>query len=117
MSGTLNLNNTERIICDRIYLISLDEVNNVYDLCLSRNDAADIVGLTPGTLNPLQDIDNSMGKYAGFLNTITTQINLKRNLSDSDGNIYIDNVISNYYTQPEIHTNIALTLDASVINS
>ena len=104
MSGTLNLNNTERISCDSTYLIRRDETINIYDLFLSRNDAADIVGLPPETLNTLQEIASSIGNDAVLLNTITTQINLKRNMSDSDGQIYIDNLISNYHTTPEINT-------------
>ena len=91
MSGTLNLNNTERIICDRIFLIRDDDIINIYDLFLSRNDAADIVGLTPDTLNTLQENANSIGNDADFFGTINTRINLKRNLSDSYDKTYVDN--------------------------
>jgi hypothetical protein len=66
MSGTLNLNNTERIICDSIFLIRGDDITNIYDLFLSKSDASDIVGLPPDTLNTLQEIANSMGTDADF---------------------------------------------------
>ena len=77
MSGTLNLNNTERIICDSIFLIRGDDITNIYDLFLSKRDASDIVGLPPDTLNTLQEIANSMSSDADLLNTISTQINQK----------------------------------------
>ena len=72
MSGTLNLNNTERVICDSIFSIRGDDITNIYDLFLSKSDASDIVGLPPDTLNTLQEIANSMGNDADFLNTITS---------------------------------------------
>ena len=78
MSGTLNLSNTDRISCDIMFLKRDDEIINIYDLFLSRNDAADIVGLPPETFNTLHEIANSIGNDADFLNTITTQINLER---------------------------------------
>ena len=89
MSGTLNLDNTERIICDRRFLIRDDNIINIHDLFLGKSDAADIVGLPPETLNTLQEIANSIGNDADCLNTITTQIHRKRNISDSYDNIYI----------------------------
>ena len=67
MSGTLNLNNTERIICDSIFLIRGDDITNIYDLFLSKSDASDIVGLPPETLNTLQEIANSIGNDDVFL--------------------------------------------------
>ena len=117
MSRTLNLNNTEQIICDSIFLIKGDDIKNIHDLFLSKSDAADIVGLAPETLNSLQEIANSIGNDSNFFNTITTQINQKRNISDSYGKTDIDNLISLYYTKTEINTNIELQLDESVINS
>ena len=111
MSRTLNLNNTEQIICDSIFLIKGDDTKNIYDLFLSKSDAADIVGLPPETLNTLQEIANSIGNDADFFNTITTQINQKRNISDSYGKTDIDNLISYYYTKTEINTNNELKLD------
>ena len=99
MSGTLNLNNTERIICDSIFLTRDGDIINRYDIVLSKGDAADIVGLPPDTLNTLQEIANSMGNDADFFGTINTRITLKRNISDNYDNIYIDNLITNYYTK------------------
>ena len=64
MSGTLNLNNTERIICDSIVLTRNDDIINIYDLFSSKSDAADIVGLPPDTLNTLREIANSIGNDA-----------------------------------------------------
>ena len=66
MSRTLNLNNTEQIICDIIFLMRGDEIQNIHDLSLSKSDAADIVGLAPETLNSLQEIANSIGNDADF---------------------------------------------------
>ena len=57
-----------------------------------------------------------MGNDANFFNTINTPINLKRNILDSYDKTYIDKLISNHYTIPEINTNMALQLDASIIN-
>ena len=94
MSGTLNLNNTERRICDSIFLIRGDDITNIYVLLLRKSDASDIVGLPPETLNTLQEIANSIGNDIDFFNTITTQITQKRNISDSYGKTYIDNLIS-----------------------
>ena len=66
MSGTLNLNNTERIICDSVFLIRCDNITNIYDLFSSKSDAADIVGLPPDTLNTLQELANSIGNDSLF---------------------------------------------------
>ena len=66
MSRALNLNNTEQIICDSIFLIKGDDIKNIYDLSSSKCDAADIVGLPPETLNTLQEIANSTGNDAGL---------------------------------------------------
>ena len=117
MSGTLNLSNTERIICDSIFLTRDDDIINIYDSFSSKIDAADIVGLPPDTSNTLQEIANSIGNDADFFGTIITRIPLTRNIPDSYDKTYIDNLISNYYTTPEINTSVALKLDASVINS
>ena len=116
MIRTLNLNNTEQIICDSIVLIKGDEIKNIYDIFVSKSDAADIIGLPPDTLNTFQEIANSIGNDADFFNTITTQISQKRNISDSYGKTDIDNLISYYYTKTEINTNNELKLDASVIS-
>ena len=88
MSGTLNLNNTERIICDSIFLTRDDDIINIYDLFLSKGDAADIVGLPPDTLNTLQENANSIGNDADFFGTISTRIHLKRNKPDTYDNAY-----------------------------
>ena len=109
MSRTLNLYNTEQIICDSIFLIRGDEIKNIHDLFLSKSDAADIVGLPPETLHTLQEIANSIGNDSDFFNTNTTQINQKRNISDSYGKTDIDDLISLYYTKTEINTNIEPT--------
>ena len=66
MIRTLNLNNTEQIICDSIFLIKGDGIKNIYDLFLSKSDAAGIVGLAPDTLNTLQEIANSIGNDDDF---------------------------------------------------
>ena len=93
MSRTLNLNNTEQIICDSIFLIRGDEIKNIHDLFLSKSDGADIIGLAPETLNTLQEIANSIGNDADFFNTINTKINQKRNISDSYDKTYINDLI------------------------
>jgi hypothetical protein len=117
MSRTLNLNNTENIICDTIHLIKDNKLIDIIDLFLSKSDASDIVGLPPDTLNTLQEIANSIGNDADFFNTITTQISQKRNITDSYDKTYINDLISLYYTKTEINTNLEMKLDKSVIDS
>ena len=117
MSRVLNLNNSKNIIADSVFLIQGDDLININDLFLTKDEGSDIVGLAPETLNTLQKIAESIGNDSDFISTINTQLNLKRNIADSYDKTYIDNLISNYYTKSEINSSLALKLDASVINS
>ena len=117
MSRVLNLNNSENIIANSLFLIRGDDLININDLFLTKDEGSNIVGIAPTTLDTLQEIANAIGNDADFINTINTQLNLKRNIADSYDKTYIDNLISNYYTKSEINSSLALKLDASVINS
>jgi len=117
MSRVLNLNNSKNIIADSVFLIQGDDLININDLFLTKDEGSDIVGLPPDTLNTLQEIANAIGNDSDFFNTINAELNLKRNIADSYDKTYIDNLISNYYTKSEINSSLALKLDASVINS
>ncbi len=93
MSRVLNLNNTERIIADSVFLIQGDGLININDLFLTKDEGSNIVGIAPDTLDTLQEIANAIGNDSDFINTINTQLNLKRNIADSYDKTYIDNLI------------------------
>ena len=83
MSRSINVNNTERIIADSIFLIDNDNLTDIRSLFLYRTEAANIVGIPPDTLNTLQEIADAINNDPNFFQTINNEINLKRNISDS----------------------------------
>ena len=90
MSRSVNINNTERIIADSIFLIDNDNLTDIRSLFLFRTEASDIVGIPPDTLNTLQEIANAINNDPNFFQTINNELNLKRNISDSYDKTYID---------------------------
>ena len=117
MSRSVNINNTERIIADSIFLIDNDNLTDIRSLFLYRTEANDIVGIPPDTLDTLQEIANAINNDPNFFQTINNELNLKRNISDSYDKTYIDALIAGYYTQIQTNSLLSSKLDASAINS
>ena len=117
MSRSVNINNTERIIADSIFLIYNDNLTDIRSLFLFRTEASDIVGIPPDTLNTLQEIANAINNDPNFFQTINNELNLKRNISDSYDKTYIDALIAGYYTQIQTNSLLSSKLGASAINS
>ena len=117
MSRSVNINNTERIIADSIFLIDSNDLIDIRSLFLYRTEASDIVGIPPDTLNTLQEIANAINNDPNFFQTINNELNLKRNISDSYDKTYIDALIAGYYTQIQTNSLLSSKLDASAINS
>ena len=81
-SGVLNglsLNNTERVVCDSIFLKSQNTIIDIYDIFLTQADASTIIGFDSTTITILQQIVNSIG--ASIL------IELIEQLQDIDGQL------------------------------
>ena len=90
MSKTLSLTNLVDIEADSIKLGS----EGIYSRCLTKEEGADIVGISPEDLNTLQELANAIGNDANFITAINNKLLLKRNIADSYDKIYIDNTFS-----------------------
>ena len=102
---SLNLNNSNDMIANSIHLIQGNALTNLVALFLTKDEAHDIVGIAPDTLDTLAEIAQAIGNDANFFITINNQLALKANLADVYSKSYIDTLISNYYTKTEINTN------------
>merc|ERR1711911_363483 len=109
MSKTLSLTNLIDIEADSIKIGDED----IYNIFLTKTSGSDIVGISPEDLNTLQELANAIGNDANFITTINNQIALKRNISDSYSQTYINNLISNYNTITQTTTLLNNKLDLS----
>ena len=62
----LSMNNSKDLICNSIRLVNKNEMKDINDIFLSKNDAAAIVGIAPDTLNTLQEIAESINNDNNF---------------------------------------------------
>jgi hypothetical protein len=96
----LSLNNTERVICDSIFLKSQNTIIDIYDIFLTQADASTLIGFDSTTVTILQEIVNSIGGNSStWWQDLWNAINLKANIIDVYNKTYIDTLISNYYTK------------------
>ena len=86
-------------------------------LFLLKNDAADIVGIAPETLNTLQELAAAIGNDADFINTINAKINLKMDISGVYSKNYIDALNAMLFTKEQTTALLSLKLDSNIINS
>ena len=117
MSRSVNINNTERIIADSIFLIDNNDLIDIRSLFLYRTEASEIVGIPPDTLNTLQEIAEAINNDPNFFQTIDNKINLKRNITDSYSKTDVNNLLLNHYTKTESDTLLNAKLNASVISN
>ena len=82
MSKTLSLTNSKDLICNSLRIIHGDELLDVFELFLLKSEGADIVGISPESLNTLQEIANAIGNDAQFFSNINTQLSTKANITD-----------------------------------
>ena len=83
MSRSVNINNTERIIADSIFLIDNDNLTDIRSLFLYRTEASDLMGIPPDTLNTLQEIADAITNDPNFFQNIDNKVNIKTNITDS----------------------------------
>ena len=117
MSRSVNINNTESIIADSIFLIDSDNLTDIRSLFLYRTEASDIVGIPPDTLNTLQEIADAINNDPNFFQTINNELNLKRNITDSYSKTDVNTLLLNHYTKTESDTLLNAKLNASVISN
>ena len=113
MAKTLSLTNLVDIECDSLMI----QYKDIYDIFLTKEQGQDIVGLSPETLNTLEKIANAIGNDANYFNTINAQLSLKANSSNVYDKIYINNLITNYYTIEQTTTLLSSKLDSNVITN
>ena len=65
----------------------------------------------------MKELTAALDNDADYAATIQNQLATKANVADVYTKIYIDNLISNYFTKQEINDKLDLKLNASVINS
>ena len=113
MAKTLSLTNLVDIECDSLMI----QYKDICDIFLTKGEGQDIVGLSPETLNTLEKIANAIGNDANYFNTINAQLSLKANSSNVYDKIYINNLITNYYTIEQTTTLLSSKLDSNVITN
>ena len=117
MSRSVNINNTESIIADSIFLIDSNDLIDIRSLFLYRTEASDIVGIPPDTLNTLQEIADAINNDPNFFQTINNELNLKRYITDSYSKTDVNTLLLNHYTKTESDTLLNAKLNASVISN
>jgi hypothetical protein len=65
----------------------------------------------------LKELAAALDNDADYAATIQKQLATKANVTDVYTKLYIDNLISNYFTKQEINDKLDLKLNASVINN
>ena len=116
MSG-LNLLNTKDVKANNIYVNYDGNIINILDLFSQKNEITNITGLPPSTLNTLQKLAESLGNNPDFFNFVNNQLTLKRNISDSYDKLYINTLISGYYSKIQIDNNLLLKQDLLTVLS
>ena len=99
MSKTLSLTNSKDLICNSLRIIHGDELQDVFKLFLLKSEGADIVGISPESLNTLQEIANAIGNDAQFFSNIYTQLSTKANITDVYTKSYIDFLNADIFTR------------------
>ena len=66
----LSLTNSNDVVANSISLIEGDAINNISDIFLTKDEAGDIVGIPPETLNTLEKIADAIGGDENFFTTI-----------------------------------------------
>ena len=56
----LSMNNSKDLICNSIRLVNKNQVKDINDIFLTKDEASDIVGIAPDTLNTPQEIAESI---------------------------------------------------------
>ena len=117
MSKTLSLTNSKDLICNSLRIIHGDELQDIFKLFLLKSEGADIVGISPESLNTLQEIASAIGNDAQFFSNIYTQLSTKANITDVYTKSYIDILSADIFTKAQTTSLLSLKLDSNVINS
>ena len=100
----LALNNTESVIADNIFLLVNTELKNIYDIFATIADLNNVTGFDQNTINILTNVANAIGNNSNWYQDILDELNLKAYISQTYSRVYIDNLISNYYSKSQIDT-------------
>ena len=100
----LALNNTESVIADSIFLLVNTELKNIYDIFATIDDLNNVTGFDQNTINVLINIANAIGNNSNWYQDLLDELNLKAYISQTYSRVYIDNLISNYYSKSQIDT-------------
>ena len=113
----LSLTNSRDITCNTINLVINNDVKNILDIFALKDTITSITGLPPETLNTLEKLADALGDRPDFFNYVSSQLALKRNISDSYDKSFIDSLIAGYYTQTQTNNLLNNKLDSSIINN
>ena len=102
MSG-LNLNNTENINADSIFLVVGNEFKNIYDIFATIDDLSNVSGIDQNIINDLTNISNQLPSDSNWYQNILDELNLRAFTSLTYSRTYIDNLIENYYTKGQVN--------------
>ena len=89
MSG-LNLNNTENINADSIFLVVGDEFKNIYDIFATIDALNNVTGLDQNTINELVDIAAVLPNNTNWYQDILDALGLRALISETYSRTYID---------------------------
>ena len=98
----LNLNNTENINADSIFLVVGDEFKDIYDIFATIDDLSNVSGIDQNIINTLTNISNQLPDNTNWYQDILDELNLRAFTSLTYSRSYIDNLIGNYYTKGEV---------------
>ena len=66
MFNQLSMSKSKDLICHSIHLIDSNEMVNIRDLFFTKDEASDIVGISPETLNTIQEVAQAIGNDSIF---------------------------------------------------
>ena len=101
--SSLNLNNTENINADSIFLVVGNEFKNIYDIFATIDDLSNVSGIDQNIINDLTNISNQLPSNTDWYQNILDELNLRAFTSLTYSRTYIDNLIENYYTKGQVN--------------
>ena len=88
--GTLNLNNTENINADRIFLVADTELKNIYDIFATIDALNSVTGFDQNTINELVNIAAVIPNNTNWYQDILGALDLRALISETYSRTYID---------------------------
>ena len=79
--SSLNLNNTENINADSIFLVVGNEFKDIYDIFATIDDLSNVSGIDQNIINDLTNISNQLPSDSNWYQNILDVLNLRASTS------------------------------------